>query len=164
MLKSEHSLISVFVVLLLLSGCSKDDPQDNLPSSNEVPVQDLAVDDLLGTWEADSARIVQLGSPFEEMDILAGGGTGTFIVQKEGFFILALFPIETSGGKIYSGQLFLDAGDLRMLFDESPGDTVMWDIQTSETKLLLDGPATYDFIGDGTLEDAFIDLTLDRSN
>lgn len=168
MLISKYTIHFVLVVSLVLSGCS-DDGDD--PSSDDTPTPDVdnqldlqILDDLLATWEASQAKIEQIDSQSpQEIDLIVEGGAGTLIVFEGGSFVMPLLLLDGEG-IVYTGEFFVEDAMLRVLFDNNPGDTIAWNMQLSTNSLILQGRALYDFIGDGTLEDALIDLDLDRSN
>lgn len=153
------------VVFLVSPGCSDDDndPSDDTPTPDEVNQSDLQIlDDLVGTWEANQAKIGKIDdqSP-QEIDLIDEGGAGTLIVFEGGSFVMPLL-LSDGEGIVYTGEFFVEDAMLGVLFDNIPGDTIAWDMQLSTNSLILQGRGLYDFIGDGTLEDALIDLDLDR--
>jgi len=168
MLKFKYCTHAILVVLFMVFGCSDDEPSPaptpSDDSSDEESILNAQVEMILGTWEANKAIIQQIEEPANEIDILDEGGAGTLIVSPGNTFVLALLLLDGEG-QVYTGEFVLDnTGAIALLFDNNPGDTIAWNVAPSSNALIFRGRAKYDFIGDGNLEDAFIDLDLDRSN
>ncbi len=168
MLILKYYVLLVLILSLGLSGCSDDD--SNGPSSDDsssgLNVLDKDIlDDLVGTWEATQATVKQIDdqSSQEEINLIDLGGAGTLIISPNGDFIMPLL-LPDGAGLIYTGDFFIENSMLTVLFDNNPGDTVAWDMQRKGNSLILEGRAKYDFIGDGSIEDALIDLDLNKSN
>lgn len=156
------SIVVCIVVGLALASCSEEDegPDCSLQGTN------VSVSDISGNWNATSAVFgLDATGPAQEIDVVAEGGSVTLNIQSSGRFTLSISePSAPSDNS--SGSLCFDEDLLVVSFDEdSPDDYEFFGIQfnSGTNTLIIEGPTSFDFDGDGQLEPARVRLVLTRS-
>lgn len=152
----------VIAIASLSTGCSSDDGQLSLPSTNGFAFSNIEIADIEGTWQATEVRFTSIDDqPVKEVELVAAGGSGALIVNFDGRFTLIIKESDGGGG-VLTGGFSIDNGVFTVVFDDKPNNIVAWVAQSSGNTLLLQGPGNYDFEGDGNLEKVTVVLDLIR--
>lgn len=163
--KKIKSMLYVGLMVLLIgisTSCGNDD--DELAISLNGPV--LSVSDFSGDWTATAAVFENI-SGSERIEIVAQGGSVTFVAKTNGRFSITI-NIQGQSPDIFSGELGFNEEEwgsrLIVIFDgEAREDYEVYNIDFDNDTLYLRGQTTYDITGNGTEEPVIIDLTLVRS-
>lgn len=155
-----HGLLTMIMFSFSLVSCSEDEgPDCSLNGTN------FSVSDISGNWTATEASFFNVSTePIQVVDVVAEGGSVTLSIQSNGRFTL---NITESGGSNTrsSGDLCFDEDLLVVRFDgDAADDFEFFRVTLNGTNnLSLDGPAEFDFDGNGTPDPADISLALVRS-
>ncbi|NNF58954.1 MAG: hypothetical protein HKN04_12015 [Rhodothermaceae bacterium] len=151
------ALIALLTVPLLVACDSGEDDGFSLVGTT------TSVAEIAGTWTATRATFSSAAEgPALEVDIIAEGGSAKLAIQTDGRFTLTLAPLGEADD-VSNGRLGFDEELLVVSFDEDPDEFEFFTIQVTETTLSLEGPAEFDFDGDGVEESARVALDLIRS-
>jgi hypothetical protein len=136
-------------MLALLAGCE---------SSTDVQEADL-----VGTWLASEARIVDIEIPKENnFDLIELGYTAVFSSDASGAFVILL---EDPEGAIESvqGTLEIDGTNVVVETDDSTTEGEVF-LEDDQVALNITAGFTFDFKGDGTEKPAKLLLVMDRES
>ncbi|WP_222983810.1 hypothetical protein [Flagellimonas meishanensis] len=155
-MKSISKFIALLLLLFFVLSCSDDD-------GTSLEGTDISISDIQGNWNAIRAIFGLAGEgPVVEFDVLEEGGSATLAIQANGRFTLTL-NIPGEGVDTITGQMSFDEDLLVVEFDDSPGESEFFGIQSTATTLSINGPAEFDFDGDGTDEPAEVELDFVRA-
>lgn len=125
-----------------------------------LPIAGVDIADLAGTWNAVKAQFTsQEGTPTQQLQVVASGGSTTLEVVDNGRFTLIILP-PTGASQIVTGLFEIDGGVFAVRFDADPNVPIAWTIMTSGTSLNLTGPIAYDFLNNNNLQTASMELDL----
>ncbi|MDX1547605.1 MAG: hypothetical protein R3247_11485 [Rhodothermales bacterium] len=146
----------VVLALFLLLGAACDAGEDEFSLTGDG----VSIDDLTGSWRATRALFgVAAEGPVRGVDVVAEGGAVSLEIRDDGRFTLT---ITRPGGAPdrSTGRLGFDEDLLVVSFDDDPDEFEFFALQVTPTTLSIQGPATFDFDGDGTEEaaDAVLDF------
>lgn len=149
--------ITGLVLLTTFAACDSGEDDFSLEGDG------ISMRDIAGTWAATRAFFSRAADgPAVSVEIVRLGGTATLMIQTNGrFTFTTALPGESPD--VTTGQLGFDEDLLVVIYDDEPDDFDFFGIQFSGNTLSISGPGTYDFNGDGTEEDAIIELDLVRS-
>ena len=98
-------------------GCSESTSSD----------EDITIGDLAGTWTAQSFVYTAVGNPAQQVDLIAGGGSFTMIIEANGTFSGTTI-YSTLGTVTYTGTFTVSNDILTQDFDEEGIPTLTWTI------------------------------------
>ncbi|MEM9000720.1 MAG: hypothetical protein AAGB24_10690 [Bacteroidota bacterium] len=155
-------VMKVFVLALVLVGCS-DDEEEELGFEFPLEGSNLSIADIAGNWTATFAQFSTVGVPDSSIEIIAAGGSATLNIQDSGRFTSTI-SLSGEGSQQFSGQMGFSGSFLALLDDtDEPGDEAFLDIDlTPEDELFLGGTLEFDFDEDGNFEPTITNLRLIR--
>jgi hypothetical protein len=147
-----------FVAVLLTSSCGGSD--------TTAPPEET----LVGTWNATSVELVSMANPADRVDLVADlGAAVTLVLEADNNFTLTVtYTGEEPGGPW--GMNSVDSGTWSvtdvLTLQMSP--TSEWQFEADldaggNALTLTEADTSFDFGGDGTLEDADLSLELTRA-
>lgn len=146
------------LILLLLVGAACDASEDEFSLTGDG----VSIDDLTGSWRATHARFGVVEGPVREVDVVADGGSVSLEIRNDGRFTLTITRAGAAPDRS-TGRLGFDEELLVVSFDDDPDEFEFYSLQVTPTTLSIQGPATFDFDGDGTEEAADVALDFVRS-
>lgn len=155
--KSPIFSLLLFLSLLLTAACSSDDEDFSLEGDN------FSISDIAGSWIATSAVFDIAGTgPSQRIDVVEEGGTVTLVIQNNGRFTLTVTQVGEAP-EVTTGRLGFDEDLLVVSYDDDPDEFEFFGSQFSGNNLSIQGPAEFDFDGDGTDDPARVSLDLVRN-
>ena len=156
-MKTLSTHVAACALLLLFFSCSSGDDGDPLVGTT------ISISDIQGNWNAIRAIFDIAGTgTSQSIDVVEEGGSVTLQIQSNGRFTLTITP-QGESAEVSKGQMSFDEDLLVVEFDDSPGDSEYYGIQSSTSTLSISGPAEYDLDGDGTDDDAYVELDFVRA-
>lgn len=150
------ALVKGFLIILILVSCGSDDGP-SLTGTN------ISISDIQGNWTATRAVFdIASTGPSMRVEVVKDGGTVTLQIQGNGRFTLTV-TVMGRAPEVSTGQLGFDEDLLTVSFDDDPDDFEFFGIQNTSTTLSINGPAEFDFDGNGTEEPARVELDFVRS-
>jgi hypothetical protein len=121
---------------------------------------DVAVEDLVGTWNATEFVFSDFGDPVTDFDVLAMGGAVSIVIEADGTYTIT-FTMPESEPEVDTGTWDLD-GDV-LTFDAGTIDETAFELSLSgDTFTIHSEDVTFDFDEDGTEDAAQLDATFVR--
>lgn len=142
--------------LVIFLSCGSDDGPSLVGT-------DISIADIAGNWSATSAVFdIATAGPSIRVDVVEEGGSVILQIQNNGRFTLTV-TVMGRAPEVSTGQMGFDEDLLTVSFDDDPDDFEFFGIQHTVTTLSINGPAEFDFDGDGTQEPAIVGLIFIRS-
>jgi len=144
-------LTAILSSLFLFIACSSSD--DGISSSGT----EYSISDIAGNWTATEAT-------FNGVDVVAEGGTVTFVIQSSGRFTFRIErPVKSD--MVFTGKLGFDEQWLAVEYDTDPGEYEFYDIDldASRNNLHIGANSEFDFDDDGTDEFVIFFLEMIRN-
>lgn len=157
-MKTLSKIALIYTFLCIFVSCSSSD--DN---TSQIETQQPNTEEISGSWTAEKAFFeVDFDGTIESADFIEEGGSINMTIQENGRFSIEFVLGEDT--EIISGQMTRINSLLSIVFDYSPSTTSYFEIQDTDTTLLIDGgPLEYDFDNDGTAEPAVVSFRFIRN-
>jgi hypothetical protein len=142
-----------------------DDDGEEEPATLQIGLQRASgttITDLTGSWTATEYRLISQPAAADTFDVIAENGGLAMTFDAVGRFTLSLSEpgepaiVENGTGTVHLGQLIL-------IFSSQAELPTTFSLMLSEDSVSLDGATVFDFGGDGTVEDARVEIVLDKS-
>lgn len=122
--------------------------------------EDVAVEDLVGTWNATEFVFSDFGDPVTDFDVLDSGGAVSIVIRANNTYTIT-FTFPGAEPETDDGTWALD-GDV-LTFDAGTADETAFDVSLSGNTLTIHTEdITFDFDEDGDDEPAQLDATFAR--
>ena len=148
--------LGLTLLLICLQACEEDE-------GNDLTGSVISISDIQGSWNATRAEFDIAGTGTSmAIDIVAAGGTVTLVIQSNGRFTLTITQTGQTP-EISTGQMSFDEDLLVVEFDDSPGESEFFGIQSTATTLSINGQTEFDLDDDGTDDPARVELDFVRA-
>lgn len=154
-------ILGIYSMMIIAVSCSTtEDPTEPTgtqePNTQEPNTQEPNTDDFVGSWTAEKALFeIDFDGTIETADLIEEGVTINMVIEQDGKFSIEFVMGEDS--ETITGQMTRDNTNLTVVFDYAPNETSNFEIQVTDTNLLIDGgPLAYDFDNNGTTEPAMV--------
>nr|WP_299383489.1 hypothetical protein [Allomuricauda sp.] len=155
-MKVAARILGCALLLICLQACGED---EGLDLDGSV----ISISDIQGSWNAIRAEFDIAGSGASmAIDVVEQGGSATLVIQSNGRFTLTITEMGEDP-EISTGQMSFDEDLLVVEFDDSPGDSEFFSIQSTQNTLSISGPAEFDLDGDGTDDAARAEFDFERA-
>ncbi|RIV69348.1 hypothetical protein [Flagellimonas aequoris] len=157
-MKTLSKIAVIYTLLCIFVSCSSSE-DNNPPTETQQP----NTEEVSGNWIAEKAFFeVDFDGTIESADFIEEGGNINMAIQENGRFSIEFVLGEDT--ETISGQMTRTNSLLSIVFDYSPNTTSYFEIQNTDTTLLIDGgPLEYDFDNDGTAEPAVVSFRFIRN-
>jgi hypothetical protein len=143
------------MLTVAMLGCT-----DTIAGLLEEGTEEAVLQVLAGTWNGTKFEFTNKADPAQTFDLIAEGGTLTLTIASDGRYTgQMVMPGETDN---ISGTLEVQGTNLIMNDDAEPGDPDVMAFTLAATTLTLRFDESFDFDGDGTDEDASVEIVLER--
>jgi hypothetical protein len=145
-------VISVILLVTMLGvGCG---------DSSSGPGGGVTIDDIAGTWNANTFVFTNRLNTSERFDLIADGGSANLTIDPSGpYSLVALNP--AGSADVTTGFAVVERGFLLVTDDARPGVTIAFAVNLSGgTLVLVTDEATFDFDDDGNLDPATLTMNL----
>lgn len=149
-------------LILPLTSCGSDEGDDGIDFSTcSLTGPNFSISDVTGNWTATQANFDIPGTS-QQVDVVAEGGTVTLNIQASGGFTLVITE-SGSGGETTTGDLSFCEGLFTVRYDDVPDDPEILQGSLNNGVFTITGPVEFDVDGDGSDDQAFVVLRLERS-
>ncbi|MCL6266324.1 hypothetical protein [Flagellimonas myxillae] len=157
-------LVSMLLTLCIpILSCGGDgDEEDGINFSDcSLNGPNFSISDVTGNWTATQANFDIPGTS-EQIDVVAEGGTVTLNIQGNGGFTL-LITESGAASESTTGDLAFCEGLFTVRYDDAPNELETLQGSVSDGIFTITGPVEYDVDGDGSDDQAFVILRMERS-
>ncbi|WP_422080128.1 hypothetical protein [Ulvibacterium sp.] len=158
----------LFISFLLASSvslmsCSSDEDDEGGINFSDCSLNgpNFSISDVVGNWTATQANFDIPGTS-QQIDVVAEGGTATLNVQSNGAFTL-LITESGASSESTTGDLAFCEGLFTVRYDDAPNDPEILQGSLNDGVFTITGSVEYDVDGDGSDDNAFVILKMERS-
>ncbi|WP_425237093.1 hypothetical protein [Ulvibacterium sp.] len=146
-----------------MMSCSSDEDEEGGINFSDCSLDgpNFSISDVAGNWTATQANFDIPGTS-QQIDVVAEGGTATLNVQSNGAFTL-LITENGASSESTTGDLAFCAGLFTVRYDDAPNDPETIQGSLNNGVFTITGPVEYDVDGDGSDDEAFVILRMERS-
>lgn len=154
----------LFFTGLSILSCSSDgdDDEDGINFSEcSLNGPNFSISEVVGNWTATQANFDIPGTS-QQVDVVAEGGTVTLNVQSNGGFTLVITE-NGAAGETTTGDLAFCEDLFTVRYDDAPNEPEILQGSLVDGTFTITGPVEYDVDGDGSDDEAFVILRLERN-
>ncbi|NAS13593.1 hypothetical protein [Poritiphilus flavus] len=163
MIKKLLAILALLAVVLSFSNCSSDNEEDDGLDFSACSLNgpNFSISEVTGNWVATQANFDIPGTT-QQVDVVAEGGTVTLNVQADGGFTLVITEVGEAG-ETTTGDLAFCEGIFTVRYDDAPNIPEILNASLNGGIFQITGPVEFDVDGDGSDDEAFVILVLERS-
>jgi hypothetical protein len=156
-LRSARAL-GLAVLLMAIAGC--ESPTEPTPGPGPGPGPDPTPQGIEGTWRATRAEFVDRGNSSRRVDVAAAGTNVTLLLAGTTFTLTV--PDPRVPANVTTGTWTSSIDVMRLTPAGMPWSMEFDFVFSGNTLILNGGSAEFDFDGNGTFEQATLNLMLTR--
>lgn len=163
MVKNILLILFLLASSILMTSCSSDEDEEGSINFSDCSLNgpNFSISDVTGNWAATQANFDIPGTS-QQIDVVAEGGTVTLNVQSNGAFTL-LITESGASSESTTGDLAFCEGLFTVRYDDAPNDPETLQGSLNAGVFTITGPVEYDVDGDGSDDNAFVILRMERS-